>query len=127
MKPGVLHWDTSALPSGVNVNKKSTSYGFSVGYNFTKIVALEAGYVDFGKAKLSGRVTGEGKVQSPHVSLIVNAPISDAFSIYGRFGIARSDRKLAVAGPGGAINVSDKKSEAFYGLGLGYEFRPALV
>ncbi len=112
------------------VDKKSTSVNAAVGYNFTKIVAVEAGYFDMGKSKFSGSNGNfDVKAQGPQISVIVSAPVADAFSFYGRLGFARTDRKgsycvyaYGICGP-----FSDKKSEALYGVGLGYAFTNKLT
>ncbi|HEX9392990.1 MAG TPA: outer membrane beta-barrel protein [Usitatibacteraceae bacterium] len=114
------------------VDKKSTSVAGAVGYNFTKIFALEAGYFDMGKAKYSDNLGNhlDIKAQGPQLSLIVTAPIADAFSIYGRLGVARTDRKLSGCLPSfgvGCGSDTDKKTETFYGVGVGYSFTKNLM
>lgn len=60
----------------------------------------------------------EAKAKSPQVSAILSAPIADAFSVYGRLGV--SDTKREANGFG--RSVSEKKTEAIYGVGFGYNF-----
>ena len=116
------------VPPGVTIDKKDTSFGFAVGYNFSKIIALEAGYLSMGKAKFSGNffgpVSGDVKVEAPHISAIISAPIAEGFSLYGRLGAARTDTKAKVCftGAGGCFVNSEKQNELFYGVGLGFAF-----
>jgi opacity protein-like surface antigen len=94
---------------------KGTSYNFAVGYNFSPVVGLELGYADFGKGRFGGV---DAKAQSTHLSLILSAPFSEVFSVYGRLGAASTDRKISFAGFGD----TDRKTEALYGAGLAYAF-----
>lgn len=114
------------------VDKKSTSVAGAVGYNFTKIFALEAGLFDMGKAKYSDNFGNklDFSAQGPQISLIVSAPVADAFSIYGRLGVARTDRKVSGCLPSlgiGCGSDTDKKTEALYGVGAGYSFTKNLM
>ena len=108
---GQSKFDIEGLPG----DNKDTSFNVGVGYNFSKNVGLEAGYADFGKTQFSG-VTG--KAQSAYVGVILSAPLSDVFSVYGRLAAASTDRSVA----GFGSKVSERKTEAFYGVGLAYAF-----
>jgi OmpA-OmpF porin, OOP family len=119
--------DSGTFPPGVNVDKKDTSFGIAFGYNFTKIVALEAGYFNMGKFKVNGTffgfpITGDGKAQGVQVSAVVSAPVADAFTIYGRLGGAYTDRKATACSGTFCSSNSDKKAELLYGIGAGYAF-----
>lgn len=112
-----------------SVDKKDTQFGVAAGYRFSPNLAFEVGYLDFGKAKVSTTFQGvganfDGKVSSVHASLIVGAPLGEVWSVYGRLGAARSDRKLSgsVGSPSVSASTSDKKTEALLGLGAGYAF-----
>ena len=105
---------------GLSSDNKDTSYNLGVGYNFSKSLAIEAGYADFGKLQFSG-VTGKAK--STYVGLILSAPISDTFSVYGRLAAASTDRKIS----GFGSSESERKTEALYGVGFGYAFQRNLT
>lgn len=110
-----------------SVDKKDTQFGIAAGYRFSPNLAVELGYLDFGKAKVNATysgtgVTGEGKINTTHASLIFSAPIDPFWSVYGRLGAARSDRKVSASASGLTLSESDKKTEALFGLGMGYAF-----
>ncbi len=94
---------------------KDTSYNVGLGYNFNRTFGLEGGYTDFGKVRFPGF---SGEAHSPYVTALLTAPIADAWSIYGRLGMARTERKVSGALFGG----SEHKTEAYYGLGTAYAF-----
>ncbi len=101
---------------GNNFGKKNATVGgVGVGYAFNPTVAVELSYNDYGKVNFGGV---DGKAKSTQFSALLSAPIANEFSVYGRLGAASTDRK--VAGFGG--NSSDKKTEAVYGVGFGYNF-----
>jgi OmpA-OmpF porin, OOP family len=95
--------------------KNATVGGVGVGYAFNPIVAVELSYNDYGKVNFGGV---DGKAKSTQFSALLSAPIANEFSVYGRLGAASTNRK--VAGFGG--DSSDKKTEAVYGVGFGYNF-----
>lgn len=115
-------------PATVNsVDKKDTQFGFAVGYRFSPNLAVELGYLDFGKAKVSASYQGvgvgaEAQAKATHASLILSAPIDPAWSVYGRLGASRTDRKVSASASGFSLSDSEKKSEALFGLGLAYAF-----
>jgi OmpA-OmpF porin, OOP family len=113
--------------SGFNIDKRNTSGGVGVGYNITKNVGVEVGYADFGKAKvtsqLSPNVNGDARAKATHVSAIGTAPLSPELFLYGRLGVARTDREAGLAG----VGAGDKKTEAIYGVGGGYNFTKNLA
>jgi OmpA-OmpF porin, OOP family len=95
--------------------KNATVGGVGVGYAFNPIVAVELSYNDYGKVNFGGV---DGKAKSTQFSALLSAPIANEFSVYGRLGAASTDRKVA----GFGSNSSDKKTEAVYGVGFGYNF-----
>lgn len=95
--------------------KNATIGGVGIGYAFNPIIAVELSYNDYGKVRFGGV---DGSAKSTQLSALLSAPIADAFSVYGRIGVSSTDRK--VSGFGGSD--SDKKTEAIYGVGFGYNF-----
>ncbi len=120
------------VPPGISVDKKDTSFGVAVGYNFNKNIAVEAGYFDMGKFKFTGTfagvgVNGDGRAQGFQASAVLSAPIADAFSVYGRLGGAYTDRKANACAGSSCASDSEKKAELLYGVGLGYAFTKNLT
>lgn len=110
-----------------SLDKKDTQYGLGVGYNFSRNLAVELGYLDFGKGQgnfstsgLSG--SGDFKAQTTHLSVLLSAPIDQNLNVYGRLGAARTDRKSSARVGTFFVSDSEKKSEALFGAGLGYSF-----
>lgn len=95
-----------------NLGKKSaTGVGVGLGYNFNQTVGAELAYHDYGTAKFGGL---NAKAQSTQAALLVSAPIANEFSVYGRLGVASTDRKTQFG--------SSRKTEGVFGVGLGYNF-----
>jgi OmpA-OmpF porin, OOP family len=113
--------------SGFNVDNRNTSGGVGVGYNITKNVGVEVGYADFGKAKVSSQLSpnlsGDVRAKATHASAIGTVPLSPEMFVYGRLGVSRTDREAGVAG----VDAADKKTEAIYGVGGGYNFTKNLA
>lgn len=89
--------------------------GVGVGYAFNQNVAVELGFNDYGKVNVGGV---DARARATHASLLLSAPIANEFSIYGRLGASSTDRKVA----GFGASDSDRKTEAIYGIGTGYNF-----
>jgi OmpA-OmpF porin, OOP family len=95
--------------------KRATGVGVGVGYNLNQTVAVELAYHDYGTAKFGGI---DAKAKSTQFAVLLSAPIANEFSVYGRLGVASTDRQLRVFGGSG----SDRKTEGVLGVGLGYNF-----
>lgn len=89
--------------------------GVGVGYAFNQNIAVELGFNDYGKVNFGGV---DGRARATHASLLLSAPIANEFSIYGRLGASSTDRKVA----GFSVSDTDRKTEALYGIGTGYNF-----
>ena len=74
--------------------------------------------MDGGHAAGSVRYGGaDSKAKSLHASLILTAPLTNEFSIYGRAGVSRTDRKDNFLG-----GINGNKTELLFGIGAGYNF-----
>jgi opacity protein-like surface antigen len=92
--------------------KRDVTAGGAVGYQFNPNIGVELGFNDYGKVTVNGI---DAKARTTHASMILSAPIVNDFSVYGRLGAASTERKL--------VNILDeRKSEAIYGVGMGYQF-----
>ncbi len=111
IQAGQSKYDLDGFP-GDNKDRYAV---LGLGYKLSPQIAVEGGYADFGKVKFSG-ATGEAK--SIYAAAILTAPVSDAFSVYGRLGVANTDRKASVFG----FSDSDRKTEGIFGAGLSYAF-----
>jgi OmpA-OmpF porin, OOP family len=127
--------------SSLKVDKRATSGGISFGYSVTRNIGVEVGYADFGKAKISTQrspnfqascsiipggcpnVSGDARARAAHMSAMGTLRLSAEMFLYGRLGVARTDREAGLAG----VGASDKKTEAIYGVGGGYNFTKNLA
>ncbi len=124
------------IVSGARLDKNATTSGFGLGWQFNKLFAVELGYVNFGKATVSGQGTlcgpgsvcalvvlplsGELRVKAAHMSLVANAPLLENLSIYGRFGVARAEQSATLRNSSLSISSNKTKTDAIYGVGMGY-------
>ena len=100
-------------------NKTDAMVGAAIGYTFSPNIGIEAGFNDYGKVNYGG---ADGSAKTAHVSLILTAPLSNEFSVYGRLGAARTERKVSYFG-----TVKDDKTEGLFGIGVGYNFAKNLT
>jgi OmpA-OmpF porin, OOP family len=101
-------------------NQTDIMVGAALGYTFSPNIGVEAGFNDYGKVNYGGV---DGSAKTAQASLILTAPITNEFSVYGRAGVARTERK--VSGFGGS--VKDDKTEGLFGVGVGYNFAKNLT
>jgi len=105
------HFDSALLGSGAtglssSDSGSSTKWRLQGGYRFNPNVAVEAGYIDFGKAKYSASYTGGNaqgslKAGGVDVAALVGLPLNDSFSVFGKAGIvaAKVDSSLTAGAP----------------------------
>lgn len=103
--------------------RNSVTYGVFGGYQITDNFAVEAGYDDFGRAKLryKGETFSKHTNHGAHLSLKASYPVLDGLDVYGRVGAAliRSDYKNKRKESGYEHEHSLKVSPVFAG-GLEY-------
>jgi OOP family OmpA-OmpF porin len=141
---GQSNYKTNSQEVGIiggSFDRKDTQSGFAFGAQLNKSFALELGYTDFGKAKISGNgafpcsngivcvpalfnVSGDARAKATHLSLVSSVPLVDNLSLYGRLGTSRTDRTANVRVNNVSVSGSEKKTEAIYGIGLAYAFTP---
>jgi len=99
---------------GVTDNKTAVTlaYGFSVDKNFD----IELGYAHLGKIKETG---GSIQAQSIYIAGVGNLPLTDAFSAFGKVGLAVNQFSTKATG---FADTTDTKARALLGLGLAYNF-----
>jgi predicted porin len=107
----------STKVDGLDDNK--TGYGAFLGYGFNRFVAVELGYRQLGKGNLYG---ADVTVKQTHVSVIGSYPLAPQFDVYGRLGY--SDIRAEASYGGNTGSATD--SGGMYGVGLNYDFTPAV-
>lgn len=102
-----------------------------LGYGINSNFAVEAGYIDFGKAKYSaayaggGTATGDLKAGGLDLVALGILPLSDKFSIFGKAGAVavRAKSSLVASGPASAAtgNATANEVRPLVGLGASYK------
>ncbi|MBC2730805.1 outer membrane beta-barrel protein [Thiobacillus sp.] len=104
------HFDGALLANGAtglssSDSGNSTKWRLQGGYRFNPNLAVEAGYIDFGKAKYTasysgGSAQGSLKAGGVDVAALLSLPLSDSFSVFGKAGVvaAKVDSRLSASG-----------------------------
>lgn len=105
--------------AGLTCDDSDTAFKIFGGYSFTQNIALELGYVDLGKATLSGP-GGKDEIKATAFDLtgVFSWPFSNSgFSVFGRAGLYSGKLELS-----GVDHGSKTTTDLTYGLGAGYDF-----
>ncbi|MEP7157702.1 MAG: porin family protein [Betaproteobacteria bacterium] len=119
-------------------DNKGTAFNVGGGFRFTPNVAFELGYTDYGKATYDDVGV---KAKNTYGAVVLGAPISEAFSVFGKLGYGSTKRSIArpdqvtTVGTGTSATIvtamgfsdTSRKSEAMYGLGAAYAFTPRIT
>jgi OOP family OmpA-OmpF porin len=105
------HFDSALLGSGAtglasSDSGNTTKWRLQGGYRFNPNVAVEAGYIDFGKAKYTATYTGGSaqgslKAGGADVAALLGLPLNDSFSVFAKAGMvaAKVDSRLTAGAP----------------------------
>jgi OmpA-OmpF porin, OOP family len=129
--PSGFYTFSAATPPALSTRLAGDNgYRFKLGYKYSRYLAVESEYVDFGSAagtpfanpaSLSSgfRSTGFG------IDTIAMLPIWRQFSFYGRLGAYSGSRNIFSSAP--VLLVADSpRARVRYGLGVRYDFTKAL-
>lgn len=123
------------LDAGLDVTEfreDDDHFGFKVfmGYQFNRVLSLEAGYFDLGKFSFTadtlpaGSLEEEITVQGVNLDLLLTLPLSEVFSAFVRAGANYAEAEVTFAGSGAVAVLEKTRSERNtnykYGLGLEY-------
>lgn len=101
-----------------------TGYKLYAGYKVHPQIAIEGGYIDFGKSTINVGSAGVGSIAVD--GFLLNAagrlPFTRELTGVGRLGLAFVDTKAS--GPAGSR--TDGSTNAYFGLGLEYSFNKNL-
>ena len=111
-KAGVGASEYKAEGATENKTAVTVAYGFSLDKNFD----VELGYAHLGKVKNAG---GSVEAQTIYIAGVGNLPLTDAFSAFGKVGVAVNQFNDK---PTGSAETTDTKARALLGLGLAYNF-----
>lgn len=110
-------------PGAVMTQSKSVVGGVFLGYHFTQNWGVEGIYTGGGKFATTGPrgAVSSGKADVFGIGVVGTLPLSDAFSLYGKLGYARTVTTESSA-PAGLSGTN--RSGATYGLGAQYNVTP---
>ena len=117
-------------PGSVSADDSDTMYGINGGYRLNRNFAVEGALTRLGTFDYSSTMPGDtvsGKFRANAASLagVGIWPVTNAFSIYGKAGLAVTDAKLEAASATGATalnNVSHTGTGLLVGAGATYDF-----
>ncbi|MDW5415521.1 porin [Iodobacter sp. CM08] len=109
-----------------SLDKNNTAWGINGGYKFSPYLAAELGYRDFGKAEENyyGLANASVKANAVQASVLASYPFNDAFSVFGRLGVASIKVTAEINADVLAYSKSNEKTEtkALFGIGAQYAF-----
>ena len=133
--------DASAIETGLSstgsisgisgaIDSKNTGFKLRLGYQLSDYVAVEGGYIDFGKAKYSGSYTlpGAGSVSGRteaggvNVDVLGKLPINREFAVFGKAGILLARTETNASSADGSASVSSHATTLRPGLGGGVDY-----
>ncbi len=117
--------DLSSSDSG-----SSNQWRLQGGYRFNQYLAVEAGYIDFGKAKYSasyagGTATGSLKAGGADLAALVSMLLNDEFSIFGKAGAVFANVKssMSAGAPASLASGNTSKNVVRPLLGIGADYK----
>lgn len=125
---GAGRTDTDIGTAGIagSTDKHDNAWKLFGGYQFNPNIAVEAGYVDLGKASIAGTRGGapasaslDAKVWQ--ASAVGSLPLGQNFALTGKLGLAYADTDTSGIVGGAPFGGSDSKTAPTYGLGLRYD------
>lgn len=128
---------TSAGASALSSSGKSNSnkWRLQLGYKVNPNFAVEAGYIDFGKARYSASYTGgtaEGTVKAGGIDVAALGilPLTDNLSVFGKAGLVAAHVKSELSATGTAAAASGSATanviSPLFGVGLDYKLSDAV-
>lgn len=106
---GSAHYKGPSI-GGVATDRSSTGTKLFGGYQITPNLAVEGGYVNFGKVKSTA---GQLKADGLYLDAIGSVPLSGPLSAYGKLGVFNGKTQ-------GSLIGSDRGTHAKLGAGLTY-------
>lgn len=126
-KPSFVKREAQSLPGTTKSDSKDTAYKLIVGLQLNPYVALEAQYVDLGKANYKIRSAGnENKIRTSTkglgANLVGTLPI-ESFTLFAKAGLHNMETKLSdKTNLGYSASGTTRQWTPSYGIGASYEF-----
>ena len=118
------------VPGSVDADKSGTMFGISGGYRLNRNFAVEGALARLGSFDYNATTatdTVNGKLEADALSLagVGIWPVTNAFSVYGKAGLALTDAKLTASSSSGLTPVGDASHTGtglLVGAGVTYDF-----
>lgn len=129
------HFDDTLTANGAtglssHENDKSNQWRLQGGYRFNPNLAVEAGYIDFGKTDYKPNYSGgsaKGSLKAGGVDVvgIASLPLNDSFSVFGKAGlvVAKVKSSLAAGAPAGLASGNDSATVVRPLVGVGASYK----
>lgn len=122
---GQSNWNFDCGPNGCDRN--TTAWRVAAGYRFNRVVAVEAFYVDFGRARSSTpALDGELRGNATGIEALVGWQFG-AFDVAGKLGLASVRADFRPAPSSFDVATSVRNNEVIGGLMGAYRFTPNLA
>lgn len=140
---------SNATNIGTSFDDKDSAWKATLGYRFTPWLSMELNYADYGSVKsdtrftVPGGVAGSGgviidrDVKGFGVDGLINAPLGDRFSVFGRVGAFRAETRanarllgdtfFSDGTPGTERSNKTTETVLKYGVGLDWNITPQIA
>lgn len=109
------------VPSGATVKETDTGYKLLLGARISPNFAVEGGYTDFGKAKLSDKTTSVSISGSGiFVDVVGILPLNTDWALFGKAGVLSGKVGISASSGNQSGSLSDTGSGMRYGFGATY-------
>jgi OOP family OmpA-OmpF porin len=140
---GQTKFDTGITPITASLDDKDSGFKIFGGYDIDENFSVEAHYVDFGEASLSGtngqtfRIDGttyqfnsaasiKSKASAWGVAVIAGIPVTESVRPFAKVGFNRVSNELTVTGTT-ATSTKENSTESLYGVGVEYSLTKAIA
>lgn len=109
----------NACDNVINCSSDDDTFRVSLGYQFTPMIGVEAGYSSFGTVFESNNnsVAATQDANAWTLSVLGTIPVGERFGIYGRAGAARFDNDNSGTVQGVAVD-NDNRTKPYFGAGV---------
>ena len=124
--------DAFAIRNGLTTSvtgtdSRSTGWKLQLGAPLNNTWAIEGGYMNLGTARFTNTnnaytATGDKKADLFNLDIVGKFPLSQSFSLLGRFGVYRWETKSNVPTSAGMTNTTDNGFDWKFGAGGQYDF-----
>lgn len=124
---GIGRTDINGSGIAGSTDRKDSVWKLFGGYQFNRYIAVEGGYVDLGRASISGP-QGFASTDSSawQIGAVGNLPLTPQFAFTGKLGLARASTDGSGSVSGIPFAASDHKTAPTYGLGMRYDINKTI-